>query len=182
MPNSRLVLAVAIAVTTGTVGCTRYVKVTHPPRVNLTAVPVIGVFEFETVAEAPLAADVTRRFISTMQSSQPGVRVLQLGPEATALKELGFDRWTPAALAALRQKHRVDGMVRGRLEVSNPTPKLSARGLSLASLQARVEVDGSLQAEIHETSSGTMVWSNGANGSWALASGGMNSVVRVNAA
>lgn len=60
-------------------------KVMVPPRVDLQEFPVIALVEFSTNAEGNLDEFASQRFVETLQSSQPGVRVLELGQRDSVL-------------------------------------------------------------------------------------------------
>lgn len=154
--------------------CTKTVVVTVPPRVDLHAYRCIGVVHFGVEGRLPEEEDVTHRFLATLQAAQPGVRLLELGPQPEVLQSVGCQDMDLRAIRAIGQHFGVDAVLTGELLVSDVKPNLSVSP-SLSSVSARASVNGSLQAKIRETSNGATVWTNGAHGTWNLASFGLNS-------
>ncbi len=153
--------------------CTRTVVVTVPPRVDLTAYPIVGVVGFAAEGDISPGDDVTHRFLATLQAAQPGVRLLELGPEHEVLRAVGLPTLDFDAVRAAGKRFGVDALLTGRLTVSPVRPNLSVSP-DLTSLSARASVNGSLQAKLRETGAGATVWTNGAHGTWTLATLGLN--------
>lgn len=148
--------------------CAHYVTVENPPSVNLRQFEAVGLVKF-TAKDEPLSSDVTQRFLATMQNAQPGVRVQQLGDAKSVLAAVGGTAFDPTTLQAIAAKWNVGAVIIGELEVSKPTPRVTV-GQGLDSLNAKVQVDGSLRATLYDPTGATL-WTNGAHGSWTL--GGM---------
>jgi hypothetical protein len=153
--------------------CSKTVVVTVPPRVDLKAYRTIGVVRFEVEGGALQGEDVTHRFLATLQTAQPGIRFLELGPEEVALRAVACQSMDLQAIRAIGREYGVDAVLTGELVVSEVKPKVSV-GPNLASLKARASMNGSLQAKMRETSSGATVWTNGAHGTWNVAAFGLN--------
>ncbi len=153
--------------------CSKTVVVTVPPRVDLHAYRTIGVVQFGVECGPPLEREVTHRFLATIQSAQPGVRILELGSEQEVLHAVACPVMDLRAIQSIGKTFGVDAVLTGQMAVSELRPKVSL-GPKLASLNARASVDGSLQAKLRETASGATVWTNGAHGTWDLASFGLD--------
>ncbi len=166
--NRYTLLSVTTLAVTMLIGCgggSRNVTVTVPPRVDLKAYNTIGIIEFSSNdQQADLQQFTTQRFVQTMQSSQPGVRVLELGSEERVLASVNHQELDVDAIAAIRKKYRVDALVTGDLDISQVKPKvrLSTSLTSLKSLSAQANVEASLSARLIETQSGATLWTNSA--------------------
>lgn len=152
-------------------GCAHYVTVERPPIANAKGYRAVGLIEFTVTEEYHLAPEVTRRFQATVMSSQPGVRILELGKLEDVLKRIGHSTLDPAALAAIGKTYNVDALLTGEMQVSKAKPHVQMNDLRLGRINASVEVKGNLDAKLRETATGVTVWSNGAYGTWQL--GGM---------
>jgi len=154
-------------------GCSRTVVVAVPPRVDLGAYPRVGVVRFDAAGAAASGDEVTHRFLATVQAAQPGVRLLELGPEGEVLRAVGCPGLDFQAIQAIGKHFGVDAVLTGRFEVSPAKPNFSLRP-DFAALRAGVTVNGSLQARLREAAGGATVWTNGAHGTWSLASLGLD--------
>lgn len=133
-------------------------KVLVDPRVDLGGWRTIGIVEFSGGKDPELGVQATRDFMQTVQQAQPGVRILELGSEARVLDEVESVGLDFEAVRALGERYDVDAVFVGRVEVSLPKPNLSF-GKSFASMQARADVQGEIDARLLETASGATVWS-----------------------
>jgi hypothetical protein len=139
-------------------------KTMLPPRVNLSELEMLGVFEFHCSSRGALGRLTTDRFIEAARHDQGLVRMLALGPEQDALAETGRSRLDRAALKELGEKHGIRTVVTGELIVSDikpdidVSPELSRVGLS-------AEVDAELTVRITETATGASLWSGSSKAS-----------------
>lgn len=138
-------------------GCATTALVEVPPRVDLHAFESIGIVQFESDAKGNLAAFATQRFIEAMQQSQPGVRVLELGPGAELEPPLGSGAVDHAAIQAIGRKYAVDAVIVGDLAVKNVRPKVDVYNL-VKSMSVSADVDAALTTRMLETSRGATVW------------------------
>src|SRR6267143_4606176 len=78
----------------GIPGCSgsRYVTVRVPPEVDLRSYQAVGIIEFGSNADATINRYATQRFQSSVQSAQPGTRLVELGTAVCP----GGDRRPPA--------------------------------------------------------------------------------------
>jgi len=137
-------------------------RVMIPPRIDLAQHEVVGVLEFTTSSEGKLGTMVTRRFIEFARQDQGLVRILDLGPQAEALEAVGRRRLDAYALRALGEKHQVQTIFAGRLEISNVRPDVRIDpGLLRSSVAA--DVDASLVVQMAEAATGASLWSGSAS-------------------
>lgn len=152
-------------------GCsgTRTITVEVPPRVDLRVYQSIGIFDVEVSNPSPaLQRDATRKLIASLQHSQPGVRLLELGSERRQLARLGKSRLDAAAVKAVCREHGVDALISSQLEIAPLQPSLKF-GDALSSLSARATVNATLTAGLYELPSGASLWSDVVSGKWTLA-------------
>lgn len=151
------VIATAIALTLllALSGCAKKVRV--DPRVDLAGWGTIGIVEFGGGGDPELGARATRQFMQELQRAQPGVRLLELGSEEHVLRQVDSVGLDFEAARALGQHYDVDAVFVGRLEVERFKPTLRF-GKSYASMEARADVQGELEARLIETGSGATVW------------------------
>lgn len=150
-------------------GCTKTIKVEVPPRVSLEEWPVIGFIGFTSSdRHAELASRATQSFIAKLQNAQPGVRLLELGDKDQLLQTMHARELDPGTIKAIGTKYGVQAVLSGQLDVTDSAPSLKLAP-DLSSASARAVVRGSLSAKLQETSTGAIVWSNGAHGKWSIA-------------
>jgi hypothetical protein len=144
-------------------GCsskTRTVRVAVPPRVNLAAYPLVGLVTFTSNAKGELDRLAAQKFLQAVQSAQPGTRVIELGPEAHVLASVNARSWDAATFKAIKEKHGVDVLVMGRLDVERARPDFNLSTV-VKKLSVRADVNASLNARLLETNSGATMWSDG---------------------
>ena len=75
----------------GLLGCSgsRYVTVRVPPEVDLRNYQAVGIIEFASNADAAINRYATQRFQSSVQSAQPGTRLIELGTADSVLAAIG---------------------------------------------------------------------------------------------
>ena len=146
------------------VGCSsspspKKVKIEVPPVVNLGELGVIGVIEFASNAEGDVQQYVTQQFIQTVQSAQPGVRLLELGSEAQILKLVGHTQLNFEAIRSIGAKYKVDALFYGNFIVSDIKPQVNFSS-SFSTMRAQAYVEGKLNNKLFETASGATVWTH----------------------
>jgi hypothetical protein len=146
-----------MAVTVLSGGCSHTEKVTIPPRMDLRSYGTVGIIDFDTGTDQELRQHVTQEFIQTLYAAQPGVRVLELGPEAPLLKKVGQPRLDPASIRAIGEVYRVDVLIHGKMMVSEPKPNVRLSSTWQA-MQVAADVEASLLTKIWETNSGATLW------------------------
>ncbi len=138
-------------------------KVLLPPRIDLRAYPLIGLIEFSSNSEGNLAQFCTQTFLQQVQSAQPGVRVLELGPEKRVLGSVQSKELDLAAIEAIGRKYRVDAILVGRLDVTDVKPKVRLSRM-LTSMSVEADVSAALSAKLLETATSATVWTRSADG------------------
>lgn len=151
-------LGIALAVLSG---CGS--KVLMPPKVNLRPYNRIGMIQFSSNAQGNLRPFVSQKFLQSLQSSQPGVPVLELGNEDKVLQTIQHGELDPAAIQAIGRMYGVDAVIFGRFEVSNVKPKVELSTV-LTSMSVQADVDAALSVRLWETGSGATVWTNAVRG------------------
>jgi hypothetical protein len=144
-----------------------------PPRIDLHSYEVIGVVQFESDAEGNLPAFATQRFIESIQQSQPGVHVLELGSARELKGKLGLDRLDYAAMQSIKERFGVDAVIVGDMDVSDVRPKVDLQNI-ISAMNVSAEVDASLATRLFETTRGATVWTRSTKRTDTVAHVGMN--------
>ena len=152
MRNAALAVTIALLFT----GCARvYVQ----PAIDLGPHEVIGIIEFKTDAGGDMGEFVTRKFIQSVTEDQPDIKLVELGSEKDVLEEVGLNHLGPDAFKAIGEKHDLNTVFTGNLDVTEATPSCFFTP-GFASVE--VKVNARLTARLVETSTGGTVWSNSA--------------------
>jgi hypothetical protein len=138
-------------------------KIRVPPVVNLKEFGVIGVIAFASNEEGNAPQYVTQQFMQTVQSAQPGVRLLELGPEAQILKSVGHTQLTFEAIRSIGVKYKVDALFYGNFVVSDIRPEVDFSS-AFSTMHAQAYVEGKLNNKLFETASGATIWTHLASG------------------
>jgi len=151
----------------GIPGCSgsRYVTVRVPPEVDLRSYQAVGIIEFGSNADATINRYATQRFQSSVQSAQPGTRLVELGTAESVLAAVGARQLDADAIKKIGTRFGVAAVFDGNIKFSEP--KLNVRGitdLAMAQGGARAEMRGDMFARLVETRTAASVWSNS---SWA---------------
>lgn len=157
--NTRLAL-VALPIATA-LGCGGK-KVMVPPRIDLQQHEVLAIIEFRSNKEGELGSLATTRFLEYARLDQGLVRIVDLGPEPEALREVDRQRLDRSAYQELGRVHDVATIFTGQLEVSRIRPAISISS-GLGSLGAAADVDATLTVDMVEAASGASIWSRSAS-------------------
>jgi hypothetical protein len=130
----------------------------QPPRIDLTQHDMIGVIEIDSSNKGELGPLATRRFTDEARRDQGLVRIVRLGTEADALASVGHSKLDRTSLQALGQKHGVQTILMGKLEVSDIKPDVSISSV-FESGSVTAKVNATLAVELVETASGASIWS-----------------------
>lgn len=150
-------------------GCAhKKIVVEIPPRIDLRPYQTVGIMELSSNSTDELNRLATQRFISGIQSAQPGIRFLELGTQEHALRTVGRDRLDPDALKALGNQHGITTIFSGNYEVSELKPNVTV-GDDLASLSASASVQMTMVAKHWDTGTGATIWTNSRRGRWPVA-------------
>jgi hypothetical protein len=164
------VLTAAVVMASGCGGS----NVLMPARMDLQSFQRIGMVEFSSNADGNLQSLASQEFIQKMQSSQPGVPVLELGNEKRVLHAIGHDRLDSDALQAVAEKYNVDVVIVGNLEVTDVTPKVSLSQI-LTSMDVQADVEAALTTRLLEAGSGATLWTRSARCKQTVGHAGLDS-------
>jgi hypothetical protein len=161
-------------------GCKHEPAVQVPPRVDLTAWPVIGVVEFGGSGRPEYGPLATKYFVEMLHAAQPGARILELGSAAKVLAEVRHHELDFEAVRALGKRYAVDAVFTGELVISEMKPHVTV-GQLWDSVHAGASVQGALNARLFETASGASLWSHVSDasapvGSFSMAKGTLPTV------
>lgn len=150
-------------------GCATKVTVLVPPRVDLAAYRSIGLVDFRSNrGDAGFERFGSQELMQTVQSAQPGTRILELGPERRVLASVEHEEFDFEAIRAIGEHYGVDAVLTGRLDFTEIKPTLRIAP-TLESLSARAEVEVFVSARLLETESGATLWTNSARDRAAVA-------------
>jgi hypothetical protein len=171
MSHNKSLLLIAAFVMLAT-GCsnTRTVRVAVPPRVDLRNYQTVGLVGFSSNARNGLDRVATERFLRAVQAAQPGTRVVELGSEQDVLASVGARGWTRDTLRDVKEKHGVDAVVIGRLDLEKEKPQVSFSSM-VKQVDVRQDVNAELIARVVETDSGATMWTDSARCKTNLANG-----------
>ncbi|MGA8280612.1 MAG: hypothetical protein WB853_06935, partial [Desulfobacterales bacterium] len=141
------------------IGCTHKQKVMVPPRIILAPFNNIGIIDFSSNLNDNLQQTVTQNFMQRAQSAQPDVRFLELGPVSPILTSFGADHLNPDILMVLAEKHHVNAVFTGHLEISEIKPKIRWDAVA-TTVKAEAYLEGVLTVRLLESGSGAILWTN----------------------
>ena len=140
-------------------------RVLQPPVMDLSTLGALGMLEFTSQGEVPLGSVAREQFMAALQSAQPGTPVLELGSMRDVLAEVGGTGLNPATVKKIGEKYQIDALLVADIRSTEMRPSMSLQTLSnLASLSAKVEIEGALNARILETKRGATVWATSSTG------------------
>ena len=154
-------LGVGLFLLVGCGGGTRTVRVAVPPKVDLSPYPMVGLVTFTSNAKGELDRLGTQKFLQAVQEAQPNTRVVELGSEQQVLESVNARGWDPATLRSVKEKHGVDVLVMGRIDVEKTKPQLNLSTV-VKKLSVRQDVNASLNTKLVETHSGATRWTDAA--------------------
>ncbi len=148
----------------GVLGCagSRYVTVSVPPEVDLRSYEAIGIIEFGSNADAAINRYATERFQSSVQSAQPGTRLVELGTAESVLATIGARQLDADAIKKIGNRFGVAAVFDGNIKFSEPKVNVGGGIMDLATAQGgvRAEMRGDMFARLVETKTAASVWSN----------------------
>jgi hypothetical protein len=151
------VILVSIALIGAAFGCFHV----FPPRVNLDRFGTIGLVQFRSDSKGSIAEYATRVFMEVLINSQPRARIKELGREDEVLRDIGANRFSPDALAAMGRRYNVDAVILGTLDMSNVRPRVDLLSI-ITTLSVSAEVDAALSARLLDTRDGATLWTDSA--------------------
>jgi hypothetical protein len=132
-----------------------------------------GVIAFSSNVDDSLQQSVTQKFMQRVQSAQPGVRFLELGPMAPALMSFGADHLNPDILMALAGKYRISAVFTGHLAISEVKPNIRWNSIA-TTVKAEAYLEGMLAVRLLETGSGATLWTNSSTAKKSVATVSLN--------
>jgi hypothetical protein len=154
-------------------GCASTVQVPVPPRVDLTAYPTIGLVVFDSNAHSDVERLSTQEFLAAVQAAQPGTRIVELGREERVLRSVDRRAWDSRALRDVGQKHAVDAIIIGHVNVEQTRPNFDF-STGWRTLHVSSDVKIALTAKLLETSAGATMWTNSSQASVNIAHAGFD--------
>lgn len=148
-------------------------RVLMPPRIDLQAYQSIGLVDFSSNADGNLDQFTSQRFLRSIQSSQPGVRVLELGDREEVLQRVEREEMDFDTIRSIGEAYRVDALIVGDMEVTDVKPKVDVSS-ALTSLSVKADVEASLTARLYETYNGATLWTDSARARNTVAHVGVN--------
>jgi hypothetical protein len=141
-------------------------RVLVPARLDLHPYGRLAIVAFTVEnAKGSLHRLATERFTEAVLVAQPGIELLELGPQDTLLQRLGERELGMAGAQALGQQQDVPAVFAGHLKITNPRASGGLGGLGglvTPHLEATIRVD--LTVRLMSTQSGGTVWRSSA---WA---------------
>ena len=140
-------------------------RILQPPVMDLSTLGTLGMLEFTSQGEVPLGSVAREQFMAAIQAAQPGTPILELGSLREVVADVGGTGINPATVKAIGQKHGIDALLVADVRSAEMRPSMSVHTLTnIASLNAKVEIEGALNARILETKRGATVWATSATG------------------
>ena len=136
-----------------------------PQGIRTLALGARGMLEFTSQGDAPLGPVAREQFMAALQAAQPGTPVLELGSVRDVLAEVGGSGLNPTTVKKIGEKYQIDALLVADVRSTEMRPSMSLQTLSnLASLSAKVEIEGARNARILETKRGATVWATSSTG------------------
>ncbi|HSA94573.1 MAG TPA: hypothetical protein VLJ16_00885 [Acidobacteriota bacterium] len=153
-------LVAGVAVLASVASCVHYTIV--PPAVDLAALGSVGIVTFKAVdAKGDLDAAATQAFLEEVTAAQR-VPVVELGPAAAVLADLGKADFDRDAVLTLGQKHGVEAVFIGEIKVTKVKPQIDLAAPLRKTLFARAAMDMSVKVRLVSTANGATLWTNSA--------------------
>ena len=167
--TTKAVLATALFALSGCGGT----RTLMPARIDLQAFRKIGLVEFSSNGKGQLQKVASQDFIQAVQSSQPGVPVLELGGQNLVLGAIGRDKVDSEAIRAIGKKFDVDAVIVGDLEVTDVKPRLNVTQ-AFTSVDVQADVEAALTTRLMDAGTGATVWTRSARSKESLANAGFS--------
>jgi len=171
--------AFALLIAAVVAGCSGARYVIDPPQVDLTQMGSIGLVTLKADgAKGDLDASATQIFLQEINAAQ-GVPVLELGPQATVLADLGKPAFDRDAAVALGEKQGLDAFFVGEIVVTKVKPKLDLAAPLQKTLLARTAVDVAVKVRLVSARNGATLWTRSAAGQATVSTVGIEGGVPV---
>jgi hypothetical protein len=153
---------VVLTLSAAAVACAAH-QVLVPPRLDLHPYHRLAITTF-TVENATggLNQLATGQFVEAALQAQPGVEILELGPQDTLVRRVGETELGIAAAQEIGRQHDVGAVFAGHLKITNPQTTGGLGWLVSPHLEATIRAD--LTVRLVSTESGATLWRSSA---WA---------------
>ena len=159
--------------------CSSAKYVVDPPAVDLTAMGTIGLVMLNADnAKGDLDAAATQHFLQRVNAAQ-GVPIIELGPSASVLADLGKTSFDRDAALALGQKQELDAFFTGEVQVTKVKPQVDVLAPLNGSLFARATVDMSIKVRLVSCKNGATLWTRSVTREGTVGSVGLDGGVPV---
>jgi len=170
-------LIAVFAVLAVVAGCVKYTIV--PPAVDLAAVGALGLVTFKAEnAKGDLDAVATQYFLQEVTAAQR-VPVVELGPHAAVLADLGKTSFDREAVLAIGQKQGVEAVFIGEIKVTKVKPQIDLAAPLSKTLFARAAFDITVAVRLVSTANGATLWTESAARQGTVGSVGMDNGIPV---
>jgi hypothetical protein len=150
-----------------------------PPAIDLAGLGTIGLVTFKAAdVKGDLDAAATQAFLEEITAAQR-VPVVELGPHAAVLADLGKTSFDREAVLALGQKHGLEAVFIGEIAVTKVKPQIDLAAPLSKTLFARAAMDMSVKVRLVSTANGATLWTNSAVRQGTVGSVGMDNGVPV---
>ena len=150
-----------------------------PPAVDLASVGTIGLVTLEADnTKGDLGAVATQYFLEEVTAAQR-VPVVELGPAETVLAGVGKTAFDREAVLALRDKHGVDAVFVGEIQVTKVKPQIDLAAPLSKTLFARTAFDISMKVRLVSAANGATLWTQSATREGTVGAVGMDNGVPV---
>jgi hypothetical protein len=140
-------------------GCAAHYTIV-PPAVDLTALGTVGLVTLKADnTKGDLDAAATQYFLQEVTAAQR-VPVVELGPAATVLADIGKAAFDREAVLAIGQKHGVDALFVGEVEVTKVKPHIDLAAPLTRTLFARAAFDMAVKVRLVSTKNGATLWTD----------------------
>jgi hypothetical protein len=179
MRTKHVVFILALAAVTA---CSAAKYVVDPPAVDLAALGTIGLVTLTADnAKGDLDAAATQYFLQEINAAQR-VPVVELGPQATVLSDLGKTGLDREAALALGEKQGLNAFFAGEVRVTKVKPQVDVLAPLNGGLLARATVNMSIKVRLVSCENGATLWTKSVTREGTVGSVGMDGGVPVFAA
>jgi hypothetical protein len=132
-------------------------KVWVEPRTDLNQYGTLGMTKFSSNAQGNLSEFASRKFIETLQFTQSGIKILELGSTQQVLAEINSDQWDFQAVKDVGEFYGIESVFVGDMNVGKIKPKI---GLLIipSMIDIKAEVEATLTIRLLDTNSGATLW------------------------
>jgi hypothetical protein len=168
----------AVLATLAVASCSaKYIIV--PPAIDLAGLGTIGLVTFKAEnAKGDLDAAATQAFLEEVTAAQR-VPVVELGPAATVLADIGKTAFDREAAAAIGEKQGVEAFFVGEIAVTKVKPQIDLAAPLSKTLFARAAFDMTIKVRLISAKNGATVWTNSGTRQGTVGSVGIDGGVPV---